>query len=98
MKGYLETTNPPIDAVERRPIDNNSKAMNSILSRPVCSEFMKVMYCELAKDMWGKLQTIYEGDEKVKEAKLQTYRAQFEVLEMKEDENVVSYFLKVDEL
>jgi hypothetical protein len=37
--------------------------------------------------MWDKLINIYEGNEKVKDAKLQTYRVHFEKLLMKEDEN-----------
>ena len=59
---------------------------------------MKVTLCELEKDMWDKLQTIYEGDEKVKEAEIQTYREQFEGPQMEEDENVATYFLRVNEV
>jgi hypothetical protein len=61
----------------------------------VCSEseFVKVMHCESTKDIWDKLQNIYEGDDKVKKAKLQTHRRQFESLKMKDEENVASYLL-----
>ena len=45
-----------------------------------------------------KLKNVYEGDGKVKGAKLQTYRRQFEHLTMKEDENIGAYFLRVDEI
>jgi hypothetical protein len=44
------------------------------------------------------LEAVYEGDEKVKEAKLHTNRAQFENLKMKEEENIVEYFHRVDEV
>jgi hypothetical protein len=44
------------------------------------------------------LEVVYEGDEKVKEAKLQTYTTQFENLKMKEEENIVEYFHRVDEV
>jgi hypothetical protein len=40
---------------------------------------------------------IYEGDSKFKATKLQTYRGQFEQLKMKEDEDITTYFLRVDE-
>jgi hypothetical protein len=50
-----------------------------------------------AKEIWDKLQNIYEGDSKVKKAKIQTYRGQFEQLKMKEDESIATYFLQVDE-
>jgi hypothetical protein len=44
------------------------------------------------------LKNVYEGDEKNKEAKLQIFRAKFEQLKMNEDENIVAYFLQVDEV
>jgi hypothetical protein len=56
-----------------------------------------LMHCKSDKNIWDKLQNIYEGDSKFKAAKLQTYRGQFEQLTMKEDEKIASYFLRVDE-
>jgi hypothetical protein len=52
----------------------NAKAMNVILSGLVEVEFVKVMHLGTAKEMWDKLISNYEGNEKVKDAKLQTYR------------------------
>jgi hypothetical protein len=72
---------------------NNSKATNSLVNGLGESVFTKVAHCKSAKEIWDKLQNIYEGDSKVKEAKLQTYRGQFEKLKMKEDENIAAYFL-----
>jgi hypothetical protein len=40
---------------------------------------------------------VYEGDAKFEVTKLQTYRGQFEQLKMKEEKNIVAYFLRVDE-
>lgn len=40
-----------------------------------------------------KLRNWYEGDKKVKEVKLQNCIVQFEILKMKEDENISSYFI-----
>jgi hypothetical protein len=77
---------------------NNSKATNALLNG-INSEtvFTKVAHCKYTKEIWDKLQNIYEGDSKVKVAKLKTYRGQFEQLNMKEDENFAAYFLRVDE-
>ena len=47
--------------------------------------------------MWDKLVSSYEGNEKVKDAKLQTYRLKFEQLNMNEDETVIKYFLRIEE-
>jgi hypothetical protein len=52
----------------------NAKAMNAILSGLVEVEFVKVMHLENAKEMWDKLISSYEGNEKVKDAKLKTYK------------------------
>ena len=82
---YNIPATPPVDNTGRNIYEGNSKAMNAILSGLVESVFVKVMHCEYAKEIWDKLKNIYEGDEKVKGAKLQTYRRQFEHLKMKEE-------------
>jgi hypothetical protein len=53
------------------------------------------MHLESAKEMWDKLISNYEGNEKVKDAKLQT---QFEQLNMNEDETINKFFLRVEDL
>jgi hypothetical protein len=76
----------------------NAKAMNAILSGIAEEKFVKVMHLGTAKEMWDKLINSYEGNEKVKDAKLQTYRIQFEQLKMKKDETVGKCFLRVEEM
>jgi hypothetical protein len=76
----------------------NAKVMNAILNGLAEAEFVKVMHLQTAKEMWDKLINSYEGNEKVKDAKLQTYRIQFEQLNMKEDETIGKYFLRIEEM
>jgi hypothetical protein len=76
----------------------NSKPMNVILSGLMEAEFVKFMHLESAKEMWDKLISSHEGNEKVKDAKIQTYRLQFEQLKMNEDETINKFFLRVEEL
>jgi hypothetical protein len=78
--------------------ENNSKAKNALLNGLSDTIFTKVAHCKSAKEIWDKLRNIYEGDSKVKATKLQTYRGQFEQLKMKEDEDITTYFLRVDEI
>jgi len=52
----------------------NAKGMNAILNGLAEAEFVKVMHLQTAKEMWDKLINNYEGNEKVKDAKLQSYR------------------------
>jgi hypothetical protein len=76
----------------------NANSMNAILSGLSEAEFVKVMQLESSKEMWDKLISNYEGDEKVKDAKLQTHRFKFEQLKMNEDEIVSKYFLRVEDI
>ena len=93
-KGVDEPTNP----AERRRYVNNSKAMCAILGGITEADFVKVRHCTSAKYIWDKLNNIYEGDVKVKKAKLQTHRRKFEQLCMKEEENIAGYLQRVDEI
>jgi hypothetical protein len=76
----------------------NAKGMNAILNGLAKDEFVKVMHLDTAKAMWDKLSNSYEGNEKVKDAKIQTYRLKFEQLKMNEDETISKYCLRVEEL
>jgi hypothetical protein len=50
----------------------NAKGMKVILNGLAEAEFVKVMHLDTTKAMWDKLISSYEGNEKVKDAKLQT--------------------------
>ena len=73
---YDIPTNPPANGrgAEKKNYEDNSKAMNVILSGLTEVVFVKVMHCETAKEIWDKLRNIYEGYDKIKGAKLQTYK------------------------
>ena len=85
-------TAPVVGKIERRLMECNEKSMYVIQGGLIGSEFVKVMHYTSAKEIWDKLKNVYEGDGKVKGAKLQTYRSKFEHLTMKEDEDIVAYF------
>jgi len=98
VDGYTAPTTPPKDVAEKKICNDNSRAVNAILGGLTNSICVRVLHCKSAKQIWDKLEVVYEGDSKVKEAKLQTYRTQFENLKMKEEENIVEYFHRVDEV
>jgi hypothetical protein len=98
LNEYKTPTTVPTDATGKKFYESNSKAMYAILGGFVGSEFVKVMHFELAKELWDKLKKVYEGDTKVKNAKLQSYRIQFESLKMEESEDIATYFLRIDEV
>ena len=98
VDGYTTPTTPPIDRNGKKLNEKNSKAKGTILSSLVDSEFVKVIHCHSAKYLQAKIQNIYEGDAKAKGAKLQIFRAKFEQLKMKENEDIAAYLLRVDEV
>jgi hypothetical protein len=97
VDGYTTPAVPPTSDKAVKLGENNSKAINALLNGLSDTIFTKVAHCKSAKDIWDKLRNIYEGDSKFKTTKLQTYKGQFEQLKMKEDEDITTYFLRVDE-
>jgi hypothetical protein len=83
VDGYATSTTPPTDKHGKKLSENNSKAKGTILRSLNDSVFFKVMHCKTTKDLWDKLQNIYEGDTKVKGDKIQNLRDKFEQLKMK---------------
>ena len=97
-KKYKIYDQEPTDSVELGQYEGNSKSLYEILSGLKSSVFTKFMWCKTAKQAQDKLKIIYEGESKVKESKLQTYKGNFESLKMKEEENIGEYLLRVDEV
>ena len=95
---YIYPKSPPTNLEGIKQFGYNAKVVNAILVGLGRAVFSKVMHCKTAKEIQDKLQTIYEGDIKVKRAKLQTFKAQFESLKLKEEENVSKYFERIDEV
>ena len=75
----------PLTPVDKKNMERDGKAMNAIFSALSEKEMTKVMGMKTAKEVWDKLANINEGDTKVKEAKLQIWRGQFEDIKMNDD-------------
>ena len=56
--------------------------MNSLLSSLPESKLFKVMDLTTTKQLWDKMSSCYEGDNKVNKYKLQGFRMKFESLKM----------------
>jgi hypothetical protein len=91
VDGYTALAVPPTNDKATKNGENNYKATNALLNGLSDTVFTKVAHCKSAKEIWDK------RDTKVKVEKLQTYIGQFEQLKMKEDEDIATYFLRVDE-
>jgi hypothetical protein len=88
VDGYKEPTFPPTNERAIKLKKNNSKATNALLNGLCESIYTEVIHRKFAKEIWDKIQNLYEGYSKVKEAMVQTYRGQFKQLTMKEDEDI----------
>eukprot|EP00253_Pinus_taeda_P036506 PITA_36506 len=96
--GYTFPSATPTDAAGKKQYETNAKVVNTLLGSLSQSEFIKVMQLKSAKEIWDKIVMSYEGDEQVKQEKLQTHRIQYGSLRMHSDESVASYFLRIDEI
>ena len=72
--GYIPLpSTSSLDVAAKKAFENDSKAKNALMCGLKDNELVKLMNCKMAKEIWEKLQGIHEGDEKIKEAKLQTH-------------------------
>nr|ADE76963.1 unknown [Picea sitchensis] len=72
VDGYTTPAVPPTNEKAVKFDENNFKAINALLNGLSDTIFTKVAHCKSDKEIWDKLRNIYEGDSKVKVAKLQT--------------------------
>jgi hypothetical protein len=98
VNGYVIPNNSPTDPMEKKLMSCNSKSRHVILGALAPKIARKVMGYNTAKEVWDKLKSIYEGDPKVKQVNLQRHREEFENLKMNENEDIATYFLRVDEV
>lgn len=87
-----------IDKDDKIEFTYNAKVMNKILGGLPESKLVKVLHCIISKEIWDKLRSCYDDDNKVKKAKLQVYIMKFGSLKMNEDEDISKFFLCVDEI
>ena len=98
VNGYNPSKTPPIDPDEKKACRCNYKERHNIFNSLSPTAQSKVICCNSAKEVWDKFKSIYEGDEKVNQVKLQLHRVKFENLKMKESENITAYLLIIDEV
>lgn len=84
--------------VLREKRNKDSKALFYIFQAVHESIFPRIAAVTKSKKAWDILQTAYQGMAKVKTAKLQMLRRDFEILCMKESDNIDSFFTHVSGL
>lgn len=71
---YIAPSTPSVDVVAKKLFENDSKSKNAIMCGLVDIKLVKVMGCKSAKEIWEKLKSIHEEDDKIKKAKLQMHQ------------------------
>ncbi|XP_015972745.1 uncharacterized protein LOC107496057 [Arachis duranensis] len=99
-KGYVEPENvDKLTEAQKEELENKRKkdqcALTIIHQGLDDDMFEKIADITNAKKAWDTLQNSVIGVEKVKKVRLQTLRAEFESLMMKETESISDYFTKV---
>jgi hypothetical protein len=96
--GYDVPKATPIEAEDNKFFWEHAKALNTLQAGLSKKILAKVLNCKNAKQLWDKLETIYARDSKVKRAKLQTLKVQYEGIKMKDEENISEYIERVDNI
>jgi len=71
VNGYKNPKNPPSDPNEKKFFSFNSKDHYAITTRLSRTIKNKLMRCTVTKEVWNKLKSPYEGDDKSKQVKTQ---------------------------
>ena len=72
----------------------NWSAMNIMQCALHPTEFSRVSSCTIAKEMWDKLQGIYEGTSKVRETKTNMLVSEYEAFHMKNNESIFEMYVR----
>ena len=70
----------------------NYSAMNILQCAIHPMELLRISTCRSAKEMWDKMELIYEGTLEVKETKVNLLITEYEMFRMKTDESIFDMF------
>ena len=96
--GYQEPSVSATEAQRSTYKDLKKKDCKALFLIHQCvndANFEKIANATTLKEAWDILIKSYEGAEKIKKAKLQTLRRQYELLAMEETESVAEYFTMI---
>lgn len=61
-------------------------------------EYKKIWNCDMAKEMWDKLEVTYEGTSKEKETRINLLIHDYEFFQMKERESIEEIFARFNKI
>ncbi|VFQ71380.1 unnamed protein product [Cuscuta campestris] len=66
----ISKTEDEFDAEDIKKVKNYAKAINMLYCAVNPDDYFKISYCSTAKEMWDKLEVMYEGTDQVRETKI----------------------------
>ncbi|XP_019267784.1 PREDICTED: uncharacterized protein LOC109245054 [Nicotiana attenuata] len=75
-----------------------SKQKNLLYNAISGEEYEKISSCEIAKEMWDKLEFTYEGTNKVKETRINLIVRDYELFQIKDGESVEEMFSRFSKI
>ena len=82
------------DEFDRKKVQLNAKAIHYLYCVIDRNEYNHICQCKSAKDIWRLLEIIHEGNNKVKESKINILMHSYELVFMKDDESIVEMFTR----
>ena len=82
------------DEVDRKKVQSNAKVIHYLYCAIDRNEYGYICQCKSAKDIWRLLEIIHEGNNKVKESKINILMHSYELFFMKDDESIVEMFTR----
>ena len=83
---------------EKRKIQLYAMAKNALICAIVPEEYNKITICRTAKEIWEKLESIYEGNNQVKESRVDQLIHEYELFSMKQGEKVEAMFERLSNI
>ncbi|XP_070032917.1 uncharacterized protein [Nicotiana tomentosiformis] len=76
----------------------NVKARNLLYNAVSDKEYERISGCDIAKEMWDKLEVTYKGTSKVKEIHINMLVHDYELFQMKEGESIEEMFVRFSKI
>ena len=80
------------DELDRKKVQLNVKAVFILHCAIDRNEFNRIWYCKSAKEIWKLLEVTYEGNDQVKESKINILMHDYELFSIKDFESIVEMF------
>ncbi|KAL6329838.1 hypothetical protein AAG906_037551 [Vitis piasezkii] len=80
------------DELDRKKVQLNAKAVFILHCAIDRNEFNRIWHCKSAKEIWKLLEVTYEGNNQVKESKINILMHDYELFSIKDFESIVEMF------